>query len=159
MREVTGWLLERSDPALARGSGSTVRGVAGDPVPTDRMAGRLRAFRVTARNERDAVRICPFGEVDIDTVGQIREQLEQSAAAGASRVLLDLGGATFLDSSGLHLVLETDEAARRDGWEFGLISGPSDVQRVFDLTGARARLPFLTAAQLSALLTANGPPA
>ena len=104
--------------------------------------------------EGDMVRVCPFGEVDIETVGQIREQLKNAAATGAKHVVLDLRGVTFLDSTGLHLVLEADVASRAQHWEFGLIGGPAHVQRVFDLTGARARLPFLTASELAALLTA-----
>ena len=116
---------------------------AGDPAP----------FRIVVRTERDVVRVCPFGEVDIDTVDRIREQLENATATGARHVVLDLRDVTFLDSSGLHLALEADAASRAQGWEFGLIGGPADVQRVFDLTGARARLPFLTAPELAALLT------
>jgi anti-sigma B factor antagonist len=119
-------------------------------------AGVPEPFRVVVRTERDVVRVCPLGEVDIHTVGQIREQLEHATATGATHVVLDLGGVTFLDSTGLHLVLEADAASRAQGWGFGLIGGPPDVQRVFDLTGARARLPFLTASQLAALLTAPG---
>ena len=112
------------------------------------------AFGVVVRTEHDVVRVCPFGAVDIDTAGQVREQIEHVTASGARRVVLDLYGVTFLDSSGLHLVLDADAASRAQGWEFGLIGGPAHVQRVFDLTGARARLPFLTASELAALLTA-----
>jgi anti-sigma B factor antagonist len=104
--------------------------------------------------ERDVVRVRPFGEVDMDTAGQIREQLANATATGAKHVVLDLRGVTFLDSTGLHLALEADAASRVQGWEFGLVGGPADVQRVFDLTGARARLPFLTASELAVLLTA-----
>ena len=124
--------------------------------PTGSEAGDPARFRVVARPERDIVRVCPFGEVDMDTVGQIREQLENATASGARHVVLDLRGVTFLDSTGLHLVLEADAASRAQGWEFRLIGGPAGVQRVFDLTGARARLPFLTASQLAGLLTAPG---
>src|SRR4051794_31599666 len=116
---------------------------AGDPTP----------FRVVLRTERDVVHVCPFGEVDIETAGEIGKQLENATASGAKHVVLDLRGVTFLDSTGLHLVLEADAASRAQGWEFGLIGGPADVQRVFDLTGSRARLPFLTASELAALLT------
>ena len=119
---------------------------AGDPAP----------FRIVVRTERDVVRVCPFGEVDIDTVDRIREQLENATATGARHVVLDLRDVTFLDSSGLHLALEADAASRAQGWEFGLIGGPADVQRVFDLTGSRERLPFLTASELATMLT---PPA
>jgi len=117
---------------------------AGDPAP----------FRIVAQMERDVVRVCPFGEVDIDTVGETRQQLEHATATGARQVVLDLGGVPFLDSTGVRLVLEADAASRAQGWVFGLIGGPADVQRVFDLTGSRPRLPFLTASELAALLTA-----
>jgi anti-anti-sigma factor len=109
--------------------------------------------------ERDVVRICPAGEIDIHTVGQIREQIETLIATGARRIVLDLRSVTFLGSMGLCLVLEADATSRADGWEFALIGGPAHVQRVFDLTGSRARLPFLAASQLSALLAAPGAPA
>jgi anti-anti-sigma factor len=110
--------------------------------------------RVVVRTEGDVVRVCPFGELDVDTAGQIRERLEHATAKGVRHVVLDLGGVPFLDSIGVHLVLEADAASRAHAWEFELIGGPADVQRVFDLTGSRARLPFLTASELAALLTA-----
>jgi anti-anti-sigma factor len=129
----------RSDERPARSQGA-------DPAP----------LRVVVQTERDVVRVCPLGEVDIDTVGQVREQIESATAAGARHVVLDLRGVTFLDSTGLNLVLEADAASRARHCEFGLIGGPPNVQRVFDLTGARARLPFLTASELAALLAAAG---
>jgi anti-sigma B factor antagonist len=123
-------------------------------MPVNSQVGDFSAFGVVVRTERDVVRVCPFGAVDIGTAGQLRAQIEQVTASGARRVVLDLCGVTFLDSSGVHLVLDADAASRAQGWEFGLIGGPAHVQRVFDLTGARARLPFLTASELAALLTA-----
>jgi len=126
--------------------------------PAERPAGSRTEdpapFRVELRTERDVLRVCPFGEVDIDTVNRIREQLENATATGARQVVLDLHGVSFLDSTGLHLVLDADAASRAQGWVFGLIGGPPDVQRVFDLTGSRPRLPFLTASELAALLIA-----
>ena len=122
--------------------------------PSDGWSVPPASLRIMAQSERDVVRICPSGAVDVATVGQLREQIEKVTATGAKHVVLDLRRTTFLDSSGLHLLLDADAASRADGWDFGLIGGPARVQRVFDLTGARARLPFLTAAQLSALLTA-----
>jgi anti-sigma B factor antagonist len=123
-------------------------------MPVNSQVGDFSAFGVVVRTERDVVRVCPFGAVDIGTAGQLRAQIEHVTASGARRVVLDLYGVTFLDSSGVHLVLDADAASRAQGWEFGLIGGPAHVQRVFDLTGARARLPFVTASELAALLTA-----
>ena len=170
VRDARTWQLEQSDPAFQGGSGSTAhRVVPGGRLPGNSMS-RLRAaewpagsgagdqapFRVVVEMEHDVVRVCPFGEVDMATGGQIREQLENATATGATHVVLDLRGVTFLDSTGLHLALDADAASRAQGWKFGLIGGPADVQRVFDLTGARVRLPFLTTSQLAVLLTAPG---
>ena len=127
-----------------RPAGSRAGGQSRDSAP----------FRVVVREHRHVVRISPSGEVDIGTVGQIREQLDNATTSGARHVVLDLCGVTFTDSTGLHLVLEADAASRAQGWKFELIGGPARVQRIFDLTGARARLPFLTASELASLLTA-----
>ena len=138
--------MATSQVSLRRSAELSTTGGSSAPAP----------FRILAHAKRDVVRICPLGEVDIETVGRIREQIEKLAASGARRLVLDLRGATFLDSAGLTLVLEADAASRESGWKFELIGGPARVQRVFELTGSRARLPFLTASQLSALLTAQG---
>jgi anti-anti-sigma factor len=53
--------------------------------------------------ERDVVRVCPRGEIDIDTVGAVRSQLDELVGAGFTRVVLDLRDTTFLDSTGLRL--------------------------------------------------------
>jgi anti-anti-sigma factor len=95
------------------------------------------------------VRVCPLGDVDINTVDALRGRLAELKAAGARRVVLDLREATFLDSTGVHLVLEADADARADGWDFALIEGPGDVQRPIEVLGLREHLLFLDPSELS----------
>jgi anti-anti-sigma factor len=104
-----------------------------------------KPFEVEVRPERDAVRLCPSGEVDIATVDRLREELQELKSAGFKRVILDLRQATFLDSAGLHLVLEADAASRADGWDFAVIQGPPVVQRSFEVAGLLGQLPFVDA--------------
>jgi anti-anti-sigma regulatory factor len=73
----------------------------------------------------------------MDTVRQIREQLENATATGAKHVVLDLRGVTSLGSTGLHLALEADAASRAQGWKFGLIGGPACAARLRPHGGAR----------------------
>jgi anti-sigma B factor antagonist len=113
------------------------------------------AFRLDVRPERDVVRVCPVGDVDLDTVDVVRAQLDELRAAGFTRVVLDLRGATFLDSTGLHLALEAQAASAADGWEFGIIEGPANVQRAFELAGLGKRLPFVDPAALPRLRRKN----
>jgi anti-sigma B factor antagonist len=93
--------------------------------------------------ERDVVRVCPRGEVDLDTVGAVRSQLDELVGAGFTRVVLDLRGTTFIDSTGLRLALDAHAASAADGWEFGIIPGPPNVQRAFEIVGFSERLPFV----------------
>jgi anti-anti-sigma factor len=100
-------------------------------------------FRVEVEPERDVARVCPIGELDLGTVDEVRTQLEDLHSSGFSRLILDLRRTTFLDSSGLHLAVETSSAAAADGFEFAIVPGPPEVQRAFELCGLNSRLPFV----------------
>jgi anti-anti-sigma factor len=106
-----------------------------DELPTE--------FRVEVEPDREAVRVCPIGDVDLSTVDEVRAQVEDLTAAGFKRVVLDLRQTTFLDSTGLRLVLDTHTASANDGTEFAVIAGPPEVQRAFEVAGLDSRLPFV----------------
>lgn len=101
------------------------------------------SFRVDVAHERGAVRVSPVGDVDLGTVGRLRERLDEAMDAGAGRVILDLRGTTFCDSSTLHLAVDAHDRAVRTGIEFAIVAGPPGVQRTFDITGLSDRLPFV----------------
>jgi anti-anti-sigma factor len=88
----------------------------------------------------DGAVIAPRGELDIATQGVLRDALERQAARGA--VTLDLSGLRFLDTSGLRLVLQTAEAARREGFAFSVVPGIPAVQRMFEVAGVTDLIPF-----------------
>jgi anti-anti-sigma factor len=105
----------------------------------------MRPFRVDVEPERDVVRVCPCGDIDIATVAIVRERVQELAAAGFRHVVLDLRGVTFVDSSGLHAIVGLDASSRADGWRFAIVAGCPAVQRAFEVTGLRSRLPFVEA--------------
>jgi hypothetical protein len=59
--------------------------------------------------ERAAVRVCPIGEIDLGSIEPLRSQLKERD--GFQRIILDLRETTFLDSSGLRLIVEVYEAS------------------------------------------------
>ena len=105
-------------------------------------------FELHVEPERDAVRVCPHGEVDLATTGAIREKFEGGSGLGFRRIALDLRDVTFLDSSGVRLVLELLESSRAAGWQFAVIEGPAAVQRILEVTGVQSRLPLIAPAQI-----------
>jgi anti-sigma B factor antagonist len=103
-------------------------------------------FRLQIQPERDAVRVCPIGEIDVVTVDRIRAEIQSLRSAGFARLILDLRGATFMDSTGLHLVLDAQASSAEDGWSFAVIPGPAGVQRAFEAAGLTAEVRFVDAA-------------
>jgi anti-anti-sigma factor len=86
--------------------------------------------------------VSPRGELDMATVGAVEQELKRLRRSGVDRIVLDLGGLTFMDSSGLHLITRWVGEASRDGFEFELDPGPPAVQRIFDLTAVTDTLPW-----------------
>jgi anti-anti-sigma factor len=93
--------------------------------------------------ERDVVRVRLIGSLDLETVPVLDRQLEELREAGFRRLIVDLGGLWFMDSTGVHLALKWDAAAQQDGFKIGFAPGPPAVQRVFELTGMTEHLPFI----------------
>jgi anti-anti-sigma factor len=86
--------------------------------------------------------LAPHGELDMATVGAVEQKLRELLDSGSRTLVLDLGGLSFMDSSGLHLVARWSAEASRDGFAFQLEPGPPAVQRVFELAGMTGELPL-----------------
>ena len=93
-------------------------------------------FVVEVREAGEQTVVVARGDIDIATVDELRARLEPLEAP----VVLDLREVTFIDTSGLRLVLERHAAL--DG-AFALVAGPPAVQRLFDIAGVADRLAFV----------------
>lgn len=56
-------------------------------------------------------------------------------ADGLRHIVLDLRGLTFMDSTGLHALLEQSESARSDRYNFAVVRGSDAIQRLLELSG------------------------
>ena len=88
---------------------------------------------------RTRVRLC--GELDIATAALVAKRLGVLRERHES-VLLDLDGLTFIDASGVRLVLAAAEDSRRDGWAFAVTRGSRPVRRVFQALDLDEHLPY-----------------
>jgi anti-anti-sigma factor len=82
------------------------------------------------------------GELDLASVVALEERLSAAERDSPARIVLDLSGLTFIDSSGLRVLLLADGRARESGRELVLTQSTDAVQRVFEMTGARDLLRF-----------------
>lgn len=92
-------------------------------------------FRCDVRADGDRVWLSAVGELDLDTVEHLRRALAAARGRGYRRVVLDLRGLEFIDSTGLRLMIECDAEARTDGFEFAIVPGSEAVRRLFRVTG------------------------
>jgi anti-anti-sigma factor len=95
-------------------------------------------FSVSRRRAGDAIVVAPAGEIDLATIDALQAAIDV-AATDAETVVLDLREVTFIDSAGLRLVLQSSRAIGG----FGVVRGPREVQRIFDLVGLDGRLTIL----------------
>jgi anti-anti-sigma factor len=85
----------------------------------------------------DGVVLRPGGDLDLAAIPVFAAAC--SDADTGAPVALDLRGLEFIDSSGLHAIVELHAAIRT---RLAIIPGPPRVHRVFELTGLAALLPF-----------------
>jgi anti-anti-sigma factor len=97
-------------------------------------------FRIELAVDDGRERIVPHGELDVATQAELRAELERAATGGA--FTLDLSELSFIDTSGLRLVLETAEAARGGAFGFDVVPGRPAIQRLFEVAGVADLVPF-----------------
>ena len=102
----------------------------------------FRPFEVHVSPGHDAVHVAPAGEVDLSTAGVLQKHVETQLEQGCARLLLDLHDVSFMDSTGVRLVLELARRAQDAPWELSVIRMPPTVHRVFELSGVLGAVPL-----------------
>jgi anti-sigma B factor antagonist len=102
----------------------------------------LEPFAVEVQWRDDVAIVAPRGDLDLATVESLRAALD--SVKGAGRLVLDLGGLSFIDSTGLHLLVALNQRAQRDGFELALLAPAARVARAIKLCGLDQALPFVT---------------
>ena len=77
------------------------------------------------------------GELDVNTTPQLEQTLSDPDSQ-APLVVVDMRELAFMDSSGVHAIVNASASARQGGSRLVVLRGPRDVDRVFSLTGNAA---------------------
>jgi anti-anti-sigma factor len=99
-------------------------------------------FVVTVIPDRTYVRVQPAGEIDLATCRTLRAQLDELWGSGWTDVTVDLRHVSFMDSSGVHVLIEAEQRATERGRRFSIIDGDGPVSRLLKLTGAPRLLEY-----------------
>jgi anti-sigma B factor antagonist len=80
------------------------------------------------------------GEIDIASSPRLRAALQTALDAGAHDLWVDLDATTFMDSSGLHVLLDAHRMAGEMRRRLTIVCPPGNVRRVFEITGLATTL-------------------
>jgi anti-sigma B factor antagonist len=98
------------------------------------------AFACTATHGGlDAAWVHVVGELDIATAPALALTLHESQRL-AHLTVLDLRELAFMDSAGVHTIVNASLRARKDGRRLVLVRGRPDIYRMFTLTGSTAQV-------------------
>jgi anti-anti-sigma factor len=88
----------------------------------------------TSDGDRSILRLA--GELDIDSVNELRQHAQAELAAGRCRILtIDMTGLTFIDSSGLGLLIELRRLAGISEVGLEIANVPPGPARVISIAG------------------------
>jgi anti-anti-sigma factor len=100
-------------------------------------------FTAETRIERDCAVLALEGELDFAVKLQARAALEQ--VAGTPVLVIDLRDLTFMDTSGIHLLLEAREQCRASGRMLLVVPGPANVHRALVALELESEFSFVAA--------------
>jgi anti-anti-sigma factor len=94
------------------------------------------------RHDREG-RLRLAGEFDLATAPRVQEAAENLIAAELERLVIDLSGLGFIDSSGLRVIVVLHQRAAEEGWTLELVRPAQPVLKIFQISGLEERLHFL----------------
>lgn len=83
----------------------------------------------------DELGMAVAGDVDMDSSPAVAEAIQRAIASRPRRLTVDLARVTFLDSSGIRVLLLGRDQAAEQGVAFRVIDPQPVVRRVLDLAG------------------------
>jgi anti-sigma B factor antagonist len=106
--------------------------------------GTPRKFAISEELCGDTITLAVAGELDLSTVPELARRVEDKLATNRpTKLTLDLADLTFMDSSGLRLLIELDRRSAQEAWRLALLpSKHESASLVLRLTGADDALPF-----------------
>jgi anti-sigma B factor antagonist len=94
--------------------------------------------------ERDGFAVLSVrGEVDVYTAPRFRERLIELVSEGKHKIIVDLEGVDFLDSTGLGTIISALKRARTHGGDMRLVCTQPRIKRLFEITGLDKAVPLM----------------
>jgi anti-anti-sigma factor len=101
-----------------------------------------QCFVETAR-VGNAVYLVLIGELDLSCTDRFRARVDEAVADGPEDLVVDLRSTTFIDSTGLALLLKLDSRSREDEFRLHVVRSRAEiVNAIFEASGVKNILPL-----------------
>ena len=91
------------------------------------------SFQVSSEKRAEATVLTPRGDIDMSCSPHFREALRQAQESRPTRLVVDMSGVGYMDSSGLATLVEAMKMTRSGGTKL-VLSGLSDrVKAIFEI--------------------------
>jgi anti-sigma B factor antagonist len=110
------------------------------PAPSDsvNVARMSVGWDTTERDDGYVVELS--GELDISSAASIESRLMELEQRAPERIFLDLTRVSFIDSTGLSMIINADGRARKAGRRLTIVSGDGVPRRILRTVGLEDRL-------------------
>jgi len=99
-------------------------------------------FEVTVQRNDEVATITGTGELDLATVPLLSAAVAEHDDAGL--LVLDLTAVTFIDSTGVRVLIQADRSCARSGARLAVLAGDGPVRRLLGLCKLDGRLALVT---------------
>ena len=93
------------------------------------------ALQLAVRQDGSRTIVAPAGDIDVHTAPSLRDCLTSVLEAGARELVVDLHDTTFIDSTGLGVLVGALKRARQAGGDLVLCAPRRSIAKVFEVTG------------------------
>lgn len=88
---------------------------------------------ISTQSVDDATIVRPVGEIDLSCSPTLRSHITSVQASRPRKLIIDLGGVPYMDSSGVATLVEAMQTARRHGGKLVLCNLQEKVRSIFEL--------------------------
>jgi len=92
-------------------------------------------LKVTTRSQGDHTVISVAGEIDLYTAPRLQSELMTALSKSPVRLIVDMSGVEFCDSTGINVLLAAHRQAAERGGELQLAGPGSATRKVLQVTG------------------------
>jgi anti-sigma B factor antagonist len=94
---------------------------------------KAEELQIHTDNIHDGVILRPAGEIDLSCAATLRQRLSQIQDSRPERLVVDLSGVPYMDSSGVATLVEAMQIARRTGSKLVLAALQEKVRSIFEI--------------------------